>query len=98
MKPRDLQRSARVSFDLTGEWAWSFWCAAEKTADEVALQAKFDNNQIRESTVGRLRAAGFDPVSDSDRTDHCQVRLTGPPSEADCAILSSAFDEARPRP
>ena len=80
------------------EWAWSFWCAPGKTADEIALVADFDNDVIRESTVGQIRAAGFEVESDSASDDHCKIKLPGPPSDADCKRLRDAFCEAYPRP
>jgi hypothetical protein len=98
MRNKSLLISATRHFEEFGEWAWSFWCAPGKTADEIAMAADFDNEVIRESTVGRIRQAGFDVESDSASDDHCKVELSGPPSAADCRRLRDAFDAARPRP
>lgn len=99
MRNKSLHISATVHFEESGEteWAWSLWCAPGKTADGIAAQADFGNDCIRESTVGRIRAAGFAVEQDSDCDDHCKVKLPGPPSDADCKRLRDAFDEARPR-
>lgn len=99
MRNKSLRISATVHFEASGgtEWAWSLWCAPGKTADEIAAEADFDNDVIRESTVERIRDAGFEVESDTTSDDHCKVKLEGPPADADCKRLRDAFDEARPR-
>ena len=74
MRNKSLLISATTHFEESGEteWGWSFWCAPGKTADEIAEAADFDNDAIRESTVGRIREAGFEVVSDSACDDHCR--------------------------
>ena len=98
MRNKSLLISATTHFEESGEteWGWSFWCAPGKTADEIAEAADFDNDAIRESTVGRIREAGFEVVSDSACDDHCKIKLAGRPSDDDCKRLRDAFDEARP--
>ncbi len=96
-----LKRSAYRHFDdprTPDEFAWSFWASDRKTADEVARDANFDNTHIRESTVGALRAAGFEPLRDTSRSDHVKVTLDGPPTDADCERVRSAFGKPRPNP
>jgi hypothetical protein len=98
---KSLIRSAYRHFDdprTPDEFAWSFWSGPGKTADEIARDATFENDHIRESTVGRMRAAGFYPEQDSTRSDHVKVTLPGPPTSDDCERLRSCFGEARPRP
>ncbi len=100
MEAEALWKSALVHYDRTGgtEYAWSFWCCPGKTADEIAADARFMNSTIRESTVGRMREAGFDPVPDSEDDDHCRVTLPGEPTGIDCKRLQDAFDEPRLNP
>lgn len=98
MGVQSLIRSAQVCFDRRGYFAWSFWSRVGATANEIAREARFDNDHIRESTVGRLRAAGFMPRLDRDDDDHVQVRLGREPDEPLCQQLRGAFDPARPRP
>lgn len=96
MRNKALKISAATHYDEYDEWAWSFWACPGKTADEIAAVADFDNDHIRESTIGRLREAGFEVVPDSDDDDHATVRLDGEPDDATCKRLRDAFDEARP--
>jgi hypothetical protein len=98
MGVRSLMVSAFRCFDSKGYFAWSFWARPGATADEIVREARFGHDHIRESTVGRLRAAGFDPQFDRDEDDHVQVRLDEEPSEPVCQRLREAFDPARPRP
>ncbi len=99
MRNKSLHISATLHFEESGEteWAWSLWCAPGKTADEIAAEADFDHDCIRESTVRRIRGAGFEVEPESASDDHCKVKLPGPPTDADCKRLRDAFDEARPR-
>jgi hypothetical protein len=97
MGTRSLVVSACRCFDKSGYFAWSFWSRPGASADEIAVDAGVPHPYIRESTIGRVRDAGFDPQSDSADTDHVQVRLDNEPTEQDCARLRAAFDQARPR-
>jgi hypothetical protein len=99
MRSKSLLISATTHYEESRctEWAWSFWCAPGKTADEIAAEADFAHDVICESTVGRIRAAGFEVESDSSSDDHCKIKLSGEPTDADCKRLRDAFDEARPR-
>lgn len=99
MSVKSLKISAQVHADRFGYYAWSFWCAPGRTADDIARAAKFDNDHIRESRVGSMQKAGFTVLPDSDDDDHCKVVLgDAAPSSAVCNKLRAVFDPARPRP
>jgi hypothetical protein len=100
MAVRDLVVSALRCYDDHGFFAWSFWARPGATADEIARDAPFPHPRFRESTAGRLRAAGFEPEIDhiEPGDDHIQVRLQDEPDEPLCERLRDAFDPERPRP
>ena len=52
---------------------------------------------LRQSTTGRLSAAGFELV-DCDQHGHCQIVFDDAPSTEQLARLASTFDEPEPNP
>jgi hypothetical protein len=99
MEVRDLIVSACGCHDRHGYFGWSFWGRPGASADEIAEDAQFPHPNMRESTVGRLRGAGFEPQIDhlEPDDDHIQVRLDREPDEPLCERLRAAFDPIRRR-
>lgn len=54
-----------------GFYELSFFGENGLTVDEICRQAGLPNGQVRLSTVGQLRAAGFDPFSVHPRPCTC---------------------------
>lgn len=71
---RSVQENARDHHELRGEYALSVFSLADATVEEIAQVAALPNAKIRVTTVGELRAAGFDPVP-KGRAGHAHVVL-----------------------
>lgn len=98
MAPGDLSLGAQTQFDTDGFYALSVCSAPGMTADELAVAAGLTHSMIRESTVGRLRAVGYDVVSSPGPPNHADLLLPEPPGDADWEALDRVFDAARPNP
>jgi hypothetical protein len=91
----DLARSAEANYRDRGEYALSFWSFAGMTASEIAVKVGTDDlphSKLRASTVGRLRAAGFEVVSSEPPSGHVDVKLPGPVTDAIANDLDVGFD------
>lgn len=98
MSYRDLALSAQSQYDIEGFHALSVFSAVGKTADEIARGVPLPHSMIRESTVGRLRDAGYDVMSSAGPRGHADLVFPGPPSDDDWLRLDTSFDPARPNP
>jgi hypothetical protein len=84
-----LQETGRV------EWAVSVASRADASVYEIAMEAgekvwKFNERpQMRVTTVGTLRASGYDVVP--DELPHALVMLPNPPADTDYEAVSVAF-------
>lgn len=81
---RSVQENARDHHELRGEYALSVFSLADATVEEIAQVAALPNAKIRVTTVGELRAAGFDPVPKAERVmlTSCLPMTRTPPSTA----------------
>jgi hypothetical protein len=86
--------SVHVGWPYSGE---SF----EDAVERIAQQGDIPNGQIRLSTVGRLRAAGFGIELDTsgDQPDcHHNVVFTAPPDIGQSRLFVDCFDDPIPNP
>lgn len=100
--------SAEASFlePEVGRHALSVWIAPGLAAHDIVRLARshdtdadkhLPHGQMRTSTVGRLRSAGFGFLPDSP-DGHYLLTLPTPPSEEDWEALDAAFAPAEPSP
>lgn len=89
----DLVLGAQAHFDSEGLHALSVYSAPGRTAAEIAVGVPLRHSKIRTSTVGRVRAAGYDVVSSPGPPGHADLVL---PTDDDWSALDSAFDPPRP--
>jgi hypothetical protein len=94
MLREDLERSVETCFALNGIHALSVWSlpglAAEAIANAVGPR-RLPHSVIRATTVGKLRAYGYD-VSPSGQPGHMSLQLPSPPADRDWENLEQAFD------
>ncbi len=98
MLPADLALSAQSHFDAEGVYALSVFSLPGLTAGEIAASVPLPHSMIRESTVGRIRAAGYDVLPSGGPSGHADLVLTNPPTTHDWQILDRTFDPARQNP
>ena len=98
MAPVDLARGAQSHFDVEGIYALSVYCAAEKTAAEIADRVPLPHSFVRQSTVGRLRDAGYEVVPSPGPPAHADLVLPDPPTDVDWEMLDVLFDPPHPNP
>ena len=96
MLSADLAISAQSHHDAEGSHALSVFSRAGMTADELSRAVPLPHSMIRESTVGRLRAAGYDVVTSPGPLGHADLVLPNPPTDDDWRLLDESFDPARP--
>lgn len=102
MDNRDLRVNAvdhHVEMQDLGldEWAISVWCEADCDADEVAKRSPIRNRKIMVSTVGAIRALGYDVVP-SDEPPHADLKFPDEPSDDIFYELKAVFDPPRDNP
>lgn len=95
MAMADLRRSAQIHFDHEGRYALSVFCGVDASADAIARAASLPHPKIRQSTVGRIRRAGFDVVRSEGPPGHADLVLPDPPTDDDWRALEAAFDPPR---
>jgi hypothetical protein len=98
MLPADLIRSAQSHRDVEGLYALSVYSIPGATAEEIARGVPLPHAKIRTSTVGRIRAAGYDVLSSPGPPGHADLVLPTPPTDKDGSTLDGVFDPARPNP
>ena len=93
-------RDKRVSVGLADEYCISVNAVPGLTLDEIASHAKRPNAMLRHSTVGAIRAAGFQIAETPGRRlvdGHCDVYLAGgrdhQPTDLHLVALQAAFDD-----
>jgi hypothetical protein len=62
-------------FDVPGIYGFSVQSAAEKSVEDLARAGQFPNGKIGVTTVGAIRAAGYDVVETAGRGYHATVRV-----------------------
>lgn len=98
MLPADFARGVQSHFDTEGVYALSVFSTARRTADEIAIAVPLPHPKIRTSTVGRVRAAGYDVVSSPGPPGHADLLLRKPPTDDDWRTLDRIFDVPRANP
>ena len=98
MFPADLETGALTHYDEFGRYALSVYSLPGRTGDEIAVLVPLPHSKIRESTVGRLRAAGYEVVPSPGPPGHADLRVPNPPSRGDWQALDALFDPPRPNP
>jgi hypothetical protein len=95
MTAGDLARSAHRHFLKRNQFALSVY--SREARDKASLAANVMHQQIRVSSVGAIRAVGFDVISDG-RPDHCLILFPNEPSQEDLERLTGCFSEPEPNP
>lgn len=99
MTDESMATNANTHFDKYGEYALSVYSRPHLTAGQIAAVAGVPHNQMRVSTAGRIRAAGYDVVpSEQHGPAHADLPLPDPPTANDWAALQAAFDPPSPNP
>lgn len=108
MNHGDLRTSAKVHFARHGVYALSLWSypmmGAQEIAEEVGRVADeheitlLPNPQMRQTTVGALRALGYDVTPGGGLRGHVTLALNGLPDDTEWTRLATAFQEAETNP
>jgi hypothetical protein len=93
-----MQRSAQDEFELNGQYALSVAADASMTLQALAVANQTPHSRIRKTTVGRLRAAGFDVTPPKGEKRHADLILPNPPTDEVWEALEAAFDPPEPNP
>jgi hypothetical protein len=96
--PETLRKTALAHHDERGDFAISAVSRAGATADELASLGALAHPKIRETTVGRIRAAGYDVISDELPEGHALIMLPRLPADDDWTAISDLFDPPRLNP
>jgi hypothetical protein len=91
-----LRKPAERQHALGKGYVISVFSLAGESVEEIAAVAELPNEQIRTSTVGEIRAAGFDVVPEG-RPGHAQVTF---PDVTNKTLdgFRAAFGEVRDNP
>jgi hypothetical protein len=100
-----LRISAEANYRDEGLYAVSMWSLPGLDAADIAREVgteELPHGQIRASTVGRLRAAGFEVVRSEPvpgrAPGHVDVILARPLTEEAADALRAEFDPGQPNP
>ena len=97
----DLKRAAEAHYRQHGVYALSMYSRPDLTAAEIAQVVggeALPHQQMRASTVGRLRGNGFEVVPSEPPPAHVDVLLQGPLTEEVAAALVATFNPPEPNP
>jgi hypothetical protein len=98
MEPRVMQVGAETHYEDCGEFAISVASLPDASIEDITRMALLANNQIRVSTVGRIRACGYEVVPSEPPPAHADLKLPNPPTDDDWETLRSIFDDPIPNP
>lgn len=100
--PETLLKNALEHHDdpanARGDFAISAWSLPDKSGDDLAHVASVPHPRIRETTVGRIRAAGYNVVRDEPPEGHALITLPRLPTDTDYMTISDLFDPPRLNP
>jgi hypothetical protein len=96
--PDSLRKTALAHHDEEGDFAISVASLAGVDGDALAGLARFSHPRIRETTVGRVRAEGYDVVPDPPPDWHALIMLPHLPADDDWTRISNSFDPPRDNP
>lgn len=89
--------SVKESIEEDGYYNLCFWGENNMTIEEIARASLIRNGQMRVSTVGRVRALGYEPYA-TDPWPHLEVRFEAEPTDDELEALVRAFEEPIPNP
>jgi hypothetical protein len=94
-----LSKTALAHYDVYDEYAVSVRSAPGMTADELAyVKPPLPQQNLRETTVGALRQAGFDVVRDEPPPKHALIMLEPVPTDDDYLRITAIFGTPRANP
>ena len=94
-----LFRTAIAHYDAEGEYAISVRSAPGMSADELAkADPPLRHAQIRETTAGAVRQAGFEIVRDEPPPMHALIKLGSVGADDDYLRITAIFNAPRPNP
>ena len=96
--PPTLHKSALAEHDDSGTLGISAVSRPDMTADEIAFLGEIPHPKLRETTVGALRAAGYDVIPDEPPPGHALITLPAIPADEDYVAISDLFGPTRPNP
>jgi len=93
MLRRDLVKAATMMSEISGELGISTRAGADVSWEDLA--SDLPQPQVRLSTAGRLRAAGFEVALTGDRERHATVYLGAELTDDVLQRLTGAFEPPR---
>ena len=93
-----MQDQAVDEYCLNGRYALSVGADETMSLRELAMANRRPNRKIRKTTVGRLRAAGFEVTYPTGTKRHADLILPTHPTDGDWVALIEAFDNHEPNP
>jgi hypothetical protein len=97
--PETLHKTALAHHDKAGDFAISARSLPGATADALArVEPRMGHAKLRETTVGALRAAGYDVIRDEPPPAHALIMLPRLPADDDYVVVSTTFGPARDNP
>jgi hypothetical protein len=100
--PMTLAKNALGHHDdpanVRGDFAISACSLPNMSAEDLARIGQVPHPRIRETTVGRLRAAGYDVIRDEPPQGHALIMLPRLPTDRDYVTISALFDPPRLNP
>jgi hypothetical protein len=97
---RDVREQAEDEFRRCGTYSISVATKPGATLGEIARVAQLRNAKIRKTTVGVLRAWGFDVTPPKGRKQHSNLLLAKQRSltDRDSTVLDALLDEPETNP
>jgi hypothetical protein len=92
-----VRESVDTGYEQESDYNLSFWGENGYSYVELLAVAPRPNGQIRLSTIGALRALGYDPFR-SDPWPHVTVRFEAEPTDDELERLIDVFGEPIPNP
>lgn len=99
LRVEHLRGQASLCHEAQGFYGISFYGDNDLSLDEVSRLAAKPNRELRTSTVGRLRKAGFH-LERRGRFPHLTLRFGANPSDENLRAVEAVFDppERNPHP
>jgi hypothetical protein len=93
-----LVANLREAMEVDHAFELSFFGENDLTVKDVCKEACLPNAQIRVSTVGALKEAGFDPFRSPPPPQHLTIRFDREPTDTVLETLRGAFEDPLPNP
>lgn len=90
-----LRSSAGRPVKRHGFYGLSMFAFPDADADEVARSARIPHEEICESTVGDIRAAGFEVERTFRKAGHCSLKFADEPTEEELATVLELFEPCK---